>query len=99
VGAVALAAVWSLRAVAAAAELPPGLASPDRGVVSSPVGVDWQWLRTRYNNDTEARPADPSRYRVCLEPDGTLRTQADCNAAGGTYAPPGGPWSGHGSAA
>jgi heat shock protein HslJ len=172
---VALITVWSLGSVAAATELPPGLASPDRGVVCSQVrgvcydrfgpsiglaeaflgrsaaerltaalrqaprsagpgvlfspmegveclgetgpcqvdgvghegltavlygpwpartrsaeaaaavGVDWQWLHTRYNNDTESRPADPSRYRLRLEPDGTLRVQADCNGAGGTY--------------
>lgn len=173
--AIALMAVWSLEGVAAAAELPPGLDSPDRGVVchqtrgvcydrfgpsvglteaflgrsaaerlmaalrqaprsagpgvgfspadgveclggtgscqvgggvhegltavlygpwpardrsaeaAAAVGVDWQWLRTRYNNDTETRPGDSGRYRLRLEPDGTLRIRADCNGAGGTY--------------
>lgn len=49
------------------------------------VGLDWQWLGTRYNNDTEARSADPARYLLRLEPDGSLAIQADCNRAGGQY--------------
>ncbi len=53
--------------------------------VRAAVGVDWKWVGTRYKNDAEARPADPSRYVLRLEPGGSLRVQADCNAAGGTY--------------
>lgn len=49
------------------------------------IGVEWQWMGTRYNDGTEARPADPARYRLRLEPDGTLRIRADCNEAGGQY--------------
>jgi heat shock protein HslJ len=49
------------------------------------VGVDWAWQRTRYNNDTTIAPAAPGRYVLHLEPDGTLRLQADCNSAGGRY--------------
>lgn len=49
------------------------------------IGVDWQWNASRYNNDTESRPADPGRYRLRLEPDGSLRARADCNQAGGRY--------------
>jgi heat shock protein HslJ len=49
------------------------------------VGVDWKWVGTRYNNEAEARPADPSRYVIRLEPGGSLRVRADCNGAGGTY--------------
>jgi heat shock protein HslJ len=42
-------------------------------------------LVSRYNNDTEARPTDPGRYQLRLEPDGTLRARVDCNQAGGRY--------------
>ena len=49
------------------------------------IGVDWQWLASRYNNDTEARPADPGRYRLRLDPDGSLRARVDCNQGGGRY--------------
>lgn len=61
---------------------PPRVRSAE---AAAAVGVDWQWRGTRYNNDTAARPADPMRYRLRLEPDGSLRVQADCNGAGGTY--------------
>ena len=49
------------------------------------VGVDWKWVASRYGNDTEARPADPDRYRLRMQPDGTLRARVDCNQAGGAY--------------
>ncbi len=49
------------------------------------LGADWRWLGTRYNNDTEARPAEPARYTLRLEPDGSVAVQADCNGAGGQY--------------
>ncbi len=52
---------------------------------SAVIGVEWKWLASRYNNDTEARPADPTRYRLRLEPDGTVRARVDCNQAGGRY--------------
>jgi heat shock protein HslJ len=52
---------------------------------SAVIGVDWHWQASRYNNDTEARPADPARYRLRLEPDGLLRVRADCNQGGGRY--------------
>jgi heat shock protein HslJ len=49
------------------------------------LAIDWQWLGTRYNNHTEVRPAEPARYTLRLEPDGSVRVQADCNGAGGQY--------------
>jgi len=59
---------------------------PSRGVdASALIGVDWQWNVSRYSNDTQARPGDPGRYRLRLEPDGSLRAQLDCNQAGGRY--------------
>jgi len=63
----------------------PRPAGSRRAEASAVIGVDWQWLASRYNNDTEARPADPGRYRLRLEPDGTLRARVDCNQAGGRY--------------
>jgi len=52
---------------------------------SAVIGVDWHWNISRYNDDSEARPVDPARYRLRLEPDGSLRARADCNQAGGRY--------------
>lgn len=63
----------------------PRPAGSRRAEASAVIGVDWQWLASRYNNDTEARPADPGRYRLRLEPDGSLRARVDCNQAGGRY--------------
>ena len=61
---------------------PPRSRSAEAAAV---IDADWKWLVSRYNNDTEARPADPARYRLRLEPDGTLRARADCNQVGGRY--------------
>jgi heat shock protein HslJ len=53
--------------------------------VRAVIGVDWQWQRTRYNNDTTTEPANPERYVLHLEPGGAARLQADCNGVGGHY--------------
>ncbi len=62
---------------------------PQRAGVSAEaraiIDAEWRWLGTRYNNDTEARPVDPSRYTFRLEPEGAVRVRADCNGAGGQY--------------
>lgn len=47
--------------------------------------AEWHWRGTRYNNDTESRPADPARYVIRFEADGNVRLRADCNGAGGRY--------------
>ena len=49
------------------------------------IGVEWKWAGSRYNNNRNVRPADPSRFRLQLEPGGLLHLQADCNVAGGRY--------------
>lgn len=49
------------------------------------IGVEWIWAGSRYSNDTNVRPAEPSRFRLRMEPGGLLNLQADCNAAGGRY--------------
>lgn len=49
------------------------------------VNVQWQWEQTIYGDDQKAVPADPARYTLTFNPDGTLAIRADCNRAGGTY--------------
>lgn len=61
---------------------PPRARSAEAAAV---IDIEWKWLLSRYSNDTEARPADPTRYRLRLEPDGTARARVDCNQAGGRY--------------
>ena len=48
-------------------------------------GTTWKWQQTRYNNDTNAVPTDPSRYTIAFNADGTINIRADCNRGGGTY--------------
>jgi heat shock protein HslJ len=72
----------ALTAVLYGGPRPAGSRSAEAAAV---IGVEWKWLVSRYNNDTEARPADPGRYRLRLEPDGSLRVRVDCNQAGGRY--------------
>ena len=63
----------------------PGPAGSVPGEVFSIIGVDWRWLQSRYNNDTDVRPADPTRYRLQLASDGSLHARVDCNQAGGRH--------------
>jgi heat shock protein HslJ len=46
---------------------------------------EWDWQRTRYNNNTETSPNQPGHYVLRFEPDGFLSAQVDCNSAGGKY--------------
>jgi len=48
-------------------------------------GMEWMWAGTKYSNDTEASPTDPSHYTLTLSEDGTIVVRADCNMAGGTW--------------
>ncbi|MBW2198948.1 MAG: META domain-containing protein [Deltaproteobacteria bacterium] len=59
---------------------------PAKLSIADITGMEWKWQQTRYNNDQQARPQDPSRYTVLFRPDGTLNIRADCNRAGGKYA-------------
>jgi hypothetical protein len=45
----------------------------------------WHWQRSRYSNETEARPSHPERYILRFEPDGILSAKVDCNSASGNY--------------
>jgi heat shock protein HslJ len=55
---------------------------PEAGEIT---GVVWKWQQTRYNNDTQNVPSDPSLYTIEFKSDGKLNIRADCNRAGGTY--------------
>ncbi len=58
------------------------------GGMSAPeelTGVVWKWQQTRYNNDSQAVPADPTAYTMEFMPDGTMHVRADCNRVGGNY--------------
>jgi hypothetical protein len=49
------------------------------------VGIDWDWRTTRYGNDKRSQPKDPTRYRLRLEADGSVRVIADCDQVVGRY--------------
>jgi len=55
---------------------------PETDTISGGV---WMWQHTRYNNDTEAIPPDPTHYTMAFNTDGTLNIRVDCNRGGGTY--------------
>jgi heat shock protein HslJ len=46
---------------------------------------EWHWTRTRYRNDTEARPSKSEHYVLRFRSDGLLEARIDCNSAGGKY--------------
>lgn len=45
----------------------------------------WQWQATQAANGSSEVAADPSRYTITFQSDGTLQIRADCNQVGGTY--------------
>ena len=49
------------------------------------MSVDWLLISTRYSDASEARPDEPLRYQIRLQPEGVLQVRADCNRAGGRY--------------
>lgn len=49
------------------------------------IGPVWQWVRTRYNNDTITAPEKPERYTIRFLENGNIAVKADCNQKGGTY--------------
>ena len=54
----------------------------DQGIV----GPVWQWIRTRYNNDTSLTPpAGTVGYTFQLNSNGTVEVRGDCNRAGGSF--------------
>jgi len=61
-----------------AAESPAGAPAPTL------TGGTWEWISTTTSQET-VTAADPARYTISFNPDGTVGIQADCNMAGGTY--------------
>jgi para-nitrobenzyl esterase len=49
-------------------------------------GSRWRLVRIEFMNDTEAVPADPSRYTLEFGAGGALSGQADCNRIRGRWA-------------
>jgi heat shock protein HslJ len=71
----------------AAAQVPvqiPG--PPSTSTRTDPLtGTTWQWLRSEYGNDSVVAAANPARYTVVFQSDGTLAVRADCNQVSGIY--------------
>lgn len=57
----------------------------DGGNDDSLVGTRWQWVQSRYNNDTRAVPDQPEKYTIQFAEGGKLNAKADCNVKGGSY--------------
>jgi heat shock protein HslJ len=73
-------AVLAGRLVAENEEKKTGIREP--GIV----GPVWQWVRTRYNDDTTlAPPADAAGYTFQMKQDGTVHVRGDCNVSGGSF--------------
>ena len=50
------------------------------------VGPIWQWVRTRYSDDTVlTRPANTAGYTLQLDSKGKVLIRADCNEGGGSF--------------
>lgn len=49
------------------------------------IDTEWQWKKSRYNNDTEAVPDDREKYSITFGKDGSFWGQADCNKIRGKY--------------
>ncbi len=53
---------------------------------AGPIGPVWQWIHTRYNDDSMlTRPDDAAGYTLQLRLDGTANIRGDCNRGGGTF--------------
>ena len=48
-------------------------------------GTAWQWVKTEYGDDSVIEVADPSRYTLTFNADGTLTAQLDCNRGMGSF--------------
>ncbi len=51
-----------------------------------PTDIIWAWEISRYNNDTELKPEERSRYTLKFKGNGSFHIQADCNRVLGRYA-------------
>ena len=48
-------------------------------------GTSWQWIKTVYGDESVIEPADPSRYTLTFNEDGTISAQLDCNRGMGGF--------------
>ncbi|RLJ18477.1 hypothetical protein DJ030_01735 [bacterium endosymbiont of Escarpia laminata] len=48
-------------------------------------GVVWQWQGSKYGNDTQAKPDDPTHYSLQLKKDGSVAARLDCNRGNGKW--------------
>ena len=53
-------------------------------------GTRWDWVETKYGNDTSLAPSQPGKYHLTFLPDGVLDLLADCTAIAGKYTVQGG---------
>ena len=60
------------------------VAAGHEGVVG-PIGITWEWERFEGANDSVIEVAEPERYTLTLQADGTFQARADCNRGSGTY--------------
>jgi heat shock protein HslJ len=49
------------------------------------IGPVWQWVETRYSNDSIVVPPQPEAYTVNFVDGGRVSARADCNQKGGSY--------------
>jgi heat shock protein HslJ len=63
------------------------LASPSSAARAGAGGLigTWQWQATQQANGTSTVVADPTRYTINFQADGSLQIRADCNQVGGSY--------------
>jgi heat shock protein HslJ len=59
-------------------------ASPSPAAGTTPVGT-WAWQSTQPASGSPVVAADPARYTVTFQADGSLQVRADCNQILGTY--------------
>jgi len=45
----------------------------------------WDWISTKYNNDTEVKPKIVGRFTITFKDDKTFSVTTDCNSMGGKY--------------
>ena len=78
-------------ATAPSAEVTPGADSGEEptgeaaAMDNELAGTTWQWVETAYGDGSVVTAADPSRYTLTFNADGTLSAQVDCNGGSGSY--------------
>ncbi len=53
-------------------------------------GTSWQWIQTQSGDGSIIEAADPTRYTLTFNEDGSLSAQLDCNKAMGSFTDDGG---------